>query len=229
MTAAPVTPHQLLTILQHGDSQFPTGAFAFSWGLEGMLADGIATAATLPEVIAAMVRCRWAPFDRVAVRLAWRADGAAQALAALDVKLEASLLAPAERAGSTRAGAALLTTHLRLGTPGAAALREQIDAGTLKGHRVVVEGALWRSIGLTEAQVALLSGYGFVSALCMACVRMGALGALMQQRVIGALVPEIAALAAVPLPEPALPRAFNPLAEIAIMRHPARDRTLFAT
>jgi urease accessory protein len=216
-------------LLQHGDSQFPGGGFAFSGGLEGLLADGRIAPGALEEVIAGMLRCRWAPFDRVAVRLAWQAHGAAPALAALDMQLEAALLAPAERTGSRRAGRAMIATHLRLGTPGAAELGAAIDAGALAGHRAVVEGTLWRALGLGEVEAALLSGYGFVNALGTACVRLGHTGALTQQRTLARLLPEVARLAEDPLPDDRLPRAFNPMAEIAIMRHPARDRTLFAT
>jgi hypothetical protein len=31
----------MLAALQFGDSAFPAGGFAFSWGLEGLLADGL--------------------------------------------------------------------------------------------------------------------------------------------------------------------------------------------
>lgn len=220
---------RLLALLQHGDSQFPAGGFAFSAGLEGLLTDGRLSPAALPDAIAGMLRSRWAPFDRVAVRLAWQSAGCMARLAAIDGLLEAAMLAPAERAGSRRAGAALLTTHLRLDTTGAAALRAAVDAGTLLGHRALVEGALWRNLGFGELEASVLSGYAFVNTLCVAGVRLGRMGALGQQRTLATLAPEIAALAALPLPDPALPRAFNPLAEIAIMRHSGRDRTLFAT
>lgn len=229
MAELTTTPQRLLALLQHGDSQFPSGAFAFSGGLEGLLADGMTTAAALPKVIAGTVRNRWATFDAVVVRLAWRADGSPATLAALDAQLEAALLAPAERLGSARAGAALLTTHLRLGTPGAAALRAQVDAGSMRGHRTVLEGALWRSLGLAEVESAILSGYAFLSSLCTACVRLGRMSALAQQELIAQLTAEIATLAAVALPTPPLPRAFNPLAEVAMMRHRVRDGCLFAT
>ena len=224
-----ITPMQLLVLLQHGDSQFPSGSFAFSAGLEGLLADGMIDAASLPNLIRAMLHGRWAHFERIALGLAWRANGDMPALIALDAELEASLLAPVERAGSARAGAALITTHLRLGTPAAVALRAHIERGALRGHRLMVEGMLWRQIGLDELHATLLSGYGFVLGLCTAAVRLGKLGALTQQAVMAELMTDIAALAAAPWPLPAVPRAFNPLAEIAMMRHAVRDRSLFAT
>ena len=224
-----ITPSQLLSLLQHGDSQFPSGSFAFSCGLEGLLADGMSDAASLPDLIRALLHGRWAPFDRVALGLAWRANGVLSTLIALDAELEASLLAPVERAGSARAGAALITTHLRLGTPGAAILRAQIYNGAMHGHRLLVEGMLWRQIGLSPLQATILSGHGFVLGLCTAAVRLGKLGALAQQAVLAELRTDVATLAAAPWPISSVPRAFNPLAEIAMMRHADRDSSLFAT
>jgi urease accessory protein len=163
------------------------------------------------------------------VRHAWRADGNPETLSELDALVEAALLAPAERTGSAHAGAALLTTHSRLETPGASSLNGSITRGEISGHRTVIEGAMWRAVGLTEAQAALLSGYGFVTTLATASVRLGHLGALAHQRLVARLLPEVASLATSPLPAGPVLRAFSPLAEIAIMRHPARDHALFAT
>ena len=36
-----MTREALLAALQLGDSAFPSGSFAFSWGLEGLVADGL--------------------------------------------------------------------------------------------------------------------------------------------------------------------------------------------
>lgn len=219
----------LLTLLQHGDSQFPAGSFAYSGGLEGLLADGCIAPEQLPDRIASLLHTRWARYDRVAMQRAWLAADAPAALDALDAEVEATLLAPVERLGSRRAGAALLTTHLCLGTPGAAALRGRITAARLHGHRAIVEGVLWRGLGLGAREATLLSGYAFVNALGTAALRLGQLGALAQQRMLAALAPLVAELAEAPLPPAALPRGFNPLAEIAMMRQAARDRVLFAT
>ena len=110
MTDAPATSaidlQHLLLLLQHGDGQFPSGAFGFSWGLEGMLADGMVRPDGLQAAIGSLLAERWAPFDRLVVRRAWRAGGDADRLAALDAEVEACLLVPAERSGSARAGAA---------------------------------------------------------------------------------------------------------------------------
>lgn len=218
-----------LTLLQHGDSQFPAGGFAYSHGMEGLLADDRITAEQIPALIASLLGTRWAHYDRVALQRAWRAAAQPTELQALDAEVEATLLALAERAGSRRAGAALLTTHLRLATPGASLLRTHIAAGRLQGHRVIVEGVLWRGLGFTADEATLLSGYAFVNALATAALRLGHLGALAQQQLLGRLMPRIVELATAPLPPATPPRSFNPLAEIAMMRLAERDRALFAT
>jgi len=222
-------PQVVLTLLQHGDSQFPSGAFAFSAGLEGLLADHRTRPADLPELLRLWLRCRWASFDRVFLRKAWRAAVAADSLATLDQELDAMLLAPAERAGSVRAGAALLAAHRRLGTSGAEPLAKAIAAGELTGHRLILDGAVWRAIGLNEDAAALLSVYGYISALGTAAIRLGASSALAQQRLMTELAPDMARLASMPLGDEETPVAFSPWAEIALLRQPLREQMLFAT
>ena len=62
-----------LTLLQHGDSQFPSGGFAYSGGLEGLLADGLLHADALPACLRTLLATRWAGFERVVVAQAWAA------------------------------------------------------------------------------------------------------------------------------------------------------------
>ena len=193
------------------------------------MADGRVSRANVDETIADLLQQRWAPFDRVFLLRAWRAADDIDALAALATRLEAMLFAPAERHGSLRAGAALLAAHVRLGTPGAARLAQTIDAGALGGHRLILEGALWRAVGLGAAETALLGAYAFVNGLGTAAVRLGILGALAQQRLLNEIRPLMAALAAAPLADDTEPSSFNPLAEIALMRQPLREHVLFST
>ena len=172
---------------------------------------------------------RWRSFERVIVLRAFDDHDNQAALAALDAEVEARLVAPAERNGSKRTGAALLTTHQRLGTTGAERLRQAIGERSFYGHRNVIEGVLWHGLGLNREQVQLLSGYSFINGLATACVRLGRLGALNQQQVVAQLLPVIESIAT--LHEPVLPclSAFNPLADVAMMRHPGRSQTLFAS
>lgn len=59
-------PAAMLVMLQFGDSAFPAGGFAFSWGLEGLAADGlIADAADVAEIVQQQLTWRWNSMDRV--------------------------------------------------------------------------------------------------------------------------------------------------------------------
>ena len=53
--------------MQLADSGFPSGVFAYSWGLEAALADGQVCKRTLSDWVAAELRTRWFRFDRVAL------------------------------------------------------------------------------------------------------------------------------------------------------------------
>ena len=115
----------LLALLQYGDSAFPSGASAFSWGLESLLADGLVQdAAQLLAVLRTWVEQRWAGFDRPLIRAAHQAAGEAMAheggepaagpdghaLIAIDQLCEAMTLNQGARAASCRLG----FTQLRL-------------------------------------------------------------------------------------------------------------------
>ena len=68
MSDAPVSDIQtLLMACQFGDGQFPSGAFGFSWGLEGLVTDGLVARGDLVPFILGQVEGRWAGFDRVFV------------------------------------------------------------------------------------------------------------------------------------------------------------------
>ncbi|CAO4184029.1 Urease accessory protein UreF [Methylorubrum populi] len=221
-----------LTALQQADTAFPSGSFAFSNGIEGLVAGnpGFDDAA-LARTVTAGLRFRWAGTDRVALILAHRAGGATGRLAEIDAALEAAALPEPMRTGSRRNGASLLASHARLGTQGAAALRGAVRAGTLLGHLATVQGALWAVLGLDERMAASVSGYLFVSGLTSAAVRLGVVGAIEAQRVLGDALPLIATLLDEPVPEPEdgiVLTGFTPLIEIAAMRQAQAELRLFA-
>jgi urease accessory protein len=219
----------LLTALQHGDSAFPSGSFAFSNGIEGLAALGATLdAATLGGVLAGMLRHRWATCERVAVVSARRAGAALPDLAALDAAFEAATLSEPMRLGSQRNGAALLTTHARLGTPGAEALRAAVHGGAMLGHLPVVQGALWAGLGLGEDECAALSGYTSASAMLTAAIRLGLIGAVAAQGVLTGLLGLIAELCARPIPPGTGFTSSAHWLEIAGMRHGEDGLRLFS-
>lgn len=223
-----------LVALQHADSSFPSGSFAFSNGIEGLAAlDPGFDADALVRAVGAILRHRWAESERVALILSHRAAGDIETLAQVDAAVEAATLAEPMRLGSRRNGSSLLTAHARLATPGAIELRAAVAAGTLLGHLPVVQGALWRALGLDEATAAEIAGYQTLAGLVAAAVRLGGVGAIEAQRVIGALLPVLAEAAAAPVETPDTPnaivfQAFTPLVEIASARHAQADLRLFA-
>ncbi|MDU1806083.1 MAG: urease accessory UreF family protein, partial [Bradyrhizobium sp.] len=103
-----------LALLQLGDSAFPAGGFAFSWGIEGLAADGLlSNRGDLDGVIADHLAQRWASMDRILLRRAWQANDIA-AIAAADRLAEATTPSAEMRDGSRRAGRALLGVWVKL-------------------------------------------------------------------------------------------------------------------
>ena len=218
---------RFLAALQHGDSAFPGGGFAFSWGIEGLVADGlVGTADDLERVVEDLLLGRWASFDRAALRGTFAAASDLDRVAAIDREVEVGTLVASLREGSRRAGRALLGVHARLATPGAAAYRALIEGGA-PGHLAVVQGLVWRGVGVSVVSAEALAAWGLASALVSAAVRLDVIGHVAAQTVLTRLRPRIAALL-VAAPPVAPLHAFTPLADIAAARHARRDVRLFA-
>jgi urease accessory protein len=219
----------LLTILQHADSAFPSGSFAFSNGIEGLAAmNAPLDRSGLRDVVAMVLQHRWATSDRVAVVRAHRAGENFDELAVLDQAVEAATLSEPLRSGSKRNGNALLAAHTRLGTTGAGELRAQVTAEKLHGHLPVVQGFLWRAHGMGETDAATVSGYTTASGLIAAAVRLGRIGAVEAQAVLAALLPTIAALSTPVAPDARI-ESFLPWVDAAASRQAHAHLRLFAS
>lgn len=207
---------ETLTALQLADSAFPTGGFAFSWGLEAALAEGRVDRDSLADWLAVELLDRWAGFDRVLLAGAFQCPDVA-ALTAWD--RDADLLFPADplRLRSSEAGAAFLTAAARLGDPAGHALRDAVAAGRAVGHLPVVQGAVFRSMGLPLDLALAVSAHVAAQALATAALRLGAVGALEAQSVLAGLRPALAEAIVPPDPE-TQPMAFAPISEIAMLR-----------
>ena len=175
------------------------------------------------------LRHRWAPCDRIAVALSGRAKGDHARLSALDEAIEAATFSETLRQGSQRQGAALLTAHARLGTPGATPMLEAVRAGALLGHVPVVQGALWRQLGMDEAVAVHVSGYLCAAGLVAASVRLGSLGALAAQAILAGALPLIQELAAAPMPPDAQIGGYMPWLDTACARYAHAGSRLFAS
>jgi urease accessory protein len=164
----------LLAALQHGDSFFPGGATAFSWGLETLAGeDRIATAEDVRAYVEAQLCGRWATFDRAATIAAYRAAGDLDQVAAIDRLVDAQTLAHELREASRRIGGALLTVHRRLGTPGAEAYAAREDA---PGHGTAVQGMLWHGAGVSEPAADAMAAHQLCIGLLGAALRLGLIG-----------------------------------------------------
>jgi urease accessory protein len=219
----------LLTILQHADSAFPSGSFAFSNGIEGLAAmNAPLDRSGLRDVVTMVLRHRWATSDRVAVALTHRAHDDFDDVADVDRAVEAATLTEPLRTGSKRNGNALLAAHARLATPGAVELRSLIETGKAHGHLPVVQGFVWRARGMSEADAIAVSGYSTASGLIAAAVRLGRVGAVEAQAVLAALLPTIADLSR-PVPPGAEIECFMPWVDAAAARHARAHLRLFAS
>lgn len=218
-----------LAALQQADSQFPNGSFAFSNGMEGLAALGARMDAEgLAGLFEIVLRHRWAECDRVILVHAWRAGNDIAKLAVLDARLEAATLPASLRRGARDAGAALMETHARLGTPGAAALKQALAEGELLGHLPVMQGALWRALGLDESQSQWTSGYLTVSGLGSSAIRLGEAGALTVQKAMSVAMELISELSAMPVGAPERLAGALPWLDLACARQEELALRLFS-
>lgn len=219
----------LLRTIWQADSGFPSGSFAFSYGIEGALAQrGAIDAAALLEMIGAILRQRWAQCDRIVLLRASQAGGDVHTLAAIDRDVECSTFGETLRDGSRRNGGAFLASHARLGDELALRLRDAVRAHTCLGHIAVMQGAVWHALGLDERQIQLASAYAVAAGASAAAVRLGAIGALDGQRVLAGCLPQIDQLTAQPVAADAELSSFMPFLEISAARHARADLRLFA-
>ena len=220
-------PTTLLTALQHGDSLFPGGGFAASWGLETLFTDTyVHDAETLQHFVQGQLRHRWARCDRPALVWAHRAASELEKIVAVDAELEALSLARELRVVSQRAGRALLRVHARLKTPRAADYLERVKTGQAWSHLPVVQGLVWRGVGLDTEQASLLSGHLQGMAFVSAAIRLGFVSHIQAQLIVQRIHPTLTVLLAAPPPESL--SSFTPVSDIAMMRHETQATRLFA-
>jgi urease accessory protein len=218
-----------LRAIWQADGAFPSGAFAFSYGLEGAIAlRRDLTAHDLEQLVMTILRQRWASYDRIALLRSFRAKGDLSIIAMIDREVEASTLVEALRTGSRRNGASFLASHASLGDELARLLRDAMKRGDCLGHIAVMQGAVWSAVGLSEELAQLTSGYAVASGLIAVAVRLGAIGALRGQAVLKACLPLIEELAARAIPDEGQMESFIPFLDIASARHAQADLRLFA-
>ena len=220
---------QALALLQLGDSAYPAGGFAFSWGIEGLAADGmLANRNELDRVIADQLTRRWATMDRILLRKAFQAR-TCKAIAEVDRLTEAGTPSDEMRDGSRRAGRALLGVWVKLEGPLSIAYRDQVSADARLGHLPIAQAVVGRDAGFSLDAAELVSGWTLVTGLVSAAVRLGIIGHIEAQQSQAAARGLLGELLADTPGADALPASFTPFIDIAVSRGPLRHVRMFTT
>lgn len=220
-----------LRLLQLADSAFPVGGFAYSHGLEWLVNRGdVRGEPDTRDFLAVFVEQVVARQHLPAAALAMRVRGEAGIVRA-DIALDASISAEAEREGGRAMGARLLELASSvLGSPTCASLLTAVRNGETPGQYTVAFAAAARDAGVDVRPALEAIGYGLVSSVTQAAVRLGVIGAEAATRLTAFTLPAIAAAAERTVREPR-PRvgAFAPGIESAAMLQPTLRFRMFAS
>ncbi len=219
----------ILTILQFGDSFFPSGAVSFSWGIEMLKEDNVITSISdIDKFLENQLINKWASFERVALAHTYLNADKIDEVVAIDNLVESMTVANELRDGSKRLGTALLATHIKLNTPCAHAYQQLILDRSAHGHLPIVQGLMSKSIGQSQSSALLISAYTFCVAILGAAIRLGFIGHIDCQNSLSKFRHLIAELTTQSLPSLDSIHAFTPYADIASMRHENANTRLFA-
>ncbi|HET7874240.1 MAG TPA: urease accessory UreF family protein, partial [Methylomirabilota bacterium] len=186
---------RLLSLLHFGDSAFPAGGYAHSFGLEAYCQAGLVKDREgVERFLLAQLEGAAGPCDATAASHASRAfqAGDLDACRGLDETLDAMKPVLEFREGSRQMGrqtlrvAAALTADGRL-----AGYLEDVNAGRAPGHHAVGLGMAGGALGWTPDEVTAAYLYSTTALLVGAALRLLPLGQLDGQRVLWGLAPVI--------------------------------------
>lgn len=218
-----------MAVLQFGDSFFPSGSVSFSWGLEDLSDRGVVGTPDLVQAfVLGQLRARWANFDRPALIAAHRASGCPGEVSAIDDLVEVQTPSAELRQASRRMGEATLSVFARMGFECAQDYRKVIRMGTAYGHLPVMQGYLWGTAGLDQAEAVALSAHTFSTGLLGAAIRLGCMTHIDAQRTLTAARELAGELAQMPVPAVSELNSYGVEAEIAVMRHASNKLRVFA-
>ena len=98
----------------------------------------------------------------------------------------------------------------------------------MAAHLPIVQGALWRALGIGPDIAAVAAGYACAASLMTAAVRLNMIGAIRGQKLLAGMLCDIAAVADEPVRADTPIASFTPFTEIAAMRGADSDSRLFS-
>jgi urease accessory protein len=218
-----------LALMQYGDSAYPAGGFAFSWGIEGLAADGLLEGrADLDAFVCEHLAFRWNSMDRPLLGRAFRARDLA-AVASVDLAAETATPSAEMRDGSRRAGRALLGISARLGGALSVGYRALLSVDGRLGHLPIVQALAYRDAGLDLRSAEVVSGWTLINGLISAASRLGIIGHVEAQQSLEIGRRTLADLLVEALPDDMALSSFTPLIDIAVSRGKSRAVRLFTT
>ena len=221
----------LLAVLQLADGLFPAGGFAHSFGLETYAQDGrVHDRESLEAFVVAHLEGAAGPSDAVAVAAAVRAAADADHAAWLDVdgRLEAMKTVPEFRAASRQMGRQTARVAALACDPFITTLARAIEDGLTPGHHAAVFGAALGRRGVQPEAATTAFLYSTGALLVGAGLRLVSLGQLDGQRVLTAVLPRVAQLAATAAVTAVDDMwSFTPALELAGLRHAGLEMRLF--
>ncbi len=219
-------------LLQTGDALFPTGAYAHSLGFEevvrlGTVRDEATLGLFLRTQIVPAQREQELPYLRFAFAAAMKKDVAA--LCEIDDEISAWKVAREAREASAQLGSRRLRALLKISdAPLLADLQQAIEHGAARGQHLVVCGAQAAVAGVPLEAALNAYFYQSLAAVCAAALKLIRIGQEGCQRALAE---------ALQLAEETVTRSlairreaagwFNPLLEIAAMRHEFAGERLF--
>jgi len=185
----------LWPLLQLSDQLFPTGAFAYSHGLEAYVEQGLVhNRATCQQLFETLCWHTLGPCDLVFCVQAFRraATGDLKALVQLDRLLNAFKMTKELRLESQQTGQAFLRASLALRPPPLAErFLQAIQQGTTPGHHAITFGLLTQSLGIPETSALQSYLYTVIAAWVAAALRLVPLGQSDGQRLLHGLMPTL--------------------------------------
>jgi urease accessory protein len=227
-----VTSPRLLSLLQFGDSAFPTGGYAHSFGLESYCHAGIVRDAEgVARFVMTQLEGSTGPCDATAAAAALGAmrAGDLDECRRLDEILEAMKPVREFREGSRQMGRQTLRVAAALtGDTDLASYLEEVTAGRAPGHHAAAFGMAGGALGWTGLEAATAFLYSTAALLVAAALRLLPMGQLEGQRVLWSLHPLIERLALEAAARDADDLwSFTPGIDIHGMRHERLDARLF--